>query len=144
MARALIECACCGVEGTLQGHGYIGACYYRWRNAGWPASGPPPAPLRGEELREEYTFLRDNGVPHTTACGQLGLSLKGGLHRKLMNAYEGREPRKPNPPKKAAYLRLRLEGHSRHQAAAILGAALCSTYQWERGTMKTRPRKAAA
>ena len=141
MSRPIVECACCGVEGQHQGHGYITACYHRWRDAGFPADGPPPAPLRGEALRDEYQFLRSTGESHEGAVTRLRLSSQ--VARRLRAAYEG-DAAPTWRPKKADYLRLRQQGHSRKEAAALIGSPVTATYHWERGVMKTRPRKVAS
>jgi len=142
VSRPIVECACCGVEGQHQGNGYITACYHRWRRAGFPPEGPPPAPISSAGFADEYRFLRDSGETHDTACDRIGVSpASEGTRLRLRRAYEGYEPRRP---KKAEYLRLRQEGHSRKKAAELLGSPITSTYLWERGEMKTRPRKVAS
>ncbi|MFI7628438.1 hypothetical protein [Microbispora rosea] len=40
----IVTCACgCGSTGHNEGNGYITSCYDRWRGAGYPKEGPPPA-----------------------------------------------------------------------------------------------------
>ena len=62
--RVLVTCSCgCGRLGERRGsRGYIRACYERWRRAGQPAAGPPPAPTpttdQGAAERRRVEALR--------------------------------------------------------------------------------------
>jgi hypothetical protein len=93
-----INCACCGLTGTHEAHGWRTACYARWREAGKPKDGPPPPqdkrevckktfarlpwPLQGrievsKSMREEYFELLDLfGLDRREAAKRLNISLR--------------------------------------------------------------------
>lgn len=93
-----IICACCGLTGQHEAHGWRTACYARWREAGKPTDGPPPPQDRREvskrtfarlpwslqgrielskSMREEYFELLDLfGLDRAEAAKRLNISLR--------------------------------------------------------------------
>jgi hypothetical protein len=93
-----VNCACCGLTGPHEAHGWRTACYTRWREAGMPAGGPPPPQDRREvckrtfarlpwslqgriehskSMREEYIELIDHfGLDRAEAAKRLNISLR--------------------------------------------------------------------
>ena len=79
-------CACCGETGKILARGWREACYFRWRRAGQPESGPPPRTrLRMADRFAEYVFLRDGGDDPASAGRRVGLT-----HERRIRDYEYR------------------------------------------------------
>jgi hypothetical protein len=53
--------------------GWCSACYFRWYRAGKPETGPPPTP---QERREEYAFLRSQGLTRAEATVRLSIDMR--------------------------------------------------------------------
>jgi hypothetical protein len=76
-------CACCDEPGQIVAHGWRWACYTRWRRAGRPADGPPPARLTKAERLAEYAHLVNSGVLPEEAGRRVGLK-----HERTIRSYE--------------------------------------------------------
>jgi hypothetical protein len=89
VSARIVTCRCCGKTGQHAAHGWIGPCWHRWRRAGKPAGGPPPAPTRAEHnalaragytakaagRAEDYFWLREEqGMTRLHAAERLGIS----------------------------------------------------------------------
>ncbi|MFD9948760.1 hypothetical protein ACFWYW_47090 [Nonomuraea sp. NPDC059023] len=88
----IITCTNCHRTLHLGGYGWCYACYYRWRRAGRPDTGPPPAldpqtvHLLAEEGRraarrariEDYLFILDTcpGISVTAAAERMGVTTR--------------------------------------------------------------------
>lgn len=137
------ECTTCGADSGDLRCGYCVPCYHRWRRAGYPAAGPPPAPLQGDALTEEYRWLREAGESHAIACDHLKVRTAA-CRSRLRKAHEG-DAAPTWRPKRQEYLNLRAEGLGRKAAAAAVGSSVTTTYNWEppeRPTARSRPRGA--
>jgi hypothetical protein len=76
-------CACCDQPGRIIAFGWREACYTRWRRAGKPDTGPPPARLTKAERLAEYELLVEGGENSATAGRRLGLK-----HERTIRGYE--------------------------------------------------------
>lgn len=83
--------ACGGARRTGKGaHGWCGTCTERWYRAGRPDTGPPrPYGERQANRREDYDWLRDQGLDPMEVAARLGLTPFIARHEETRRAAAG-------------------------------------------------------
>lgn len=72
-----VPCTYDGCERPAVARTWCKGCYERWRRAGQPDDGPPP-PIEqptDDARREDYAWLRSQGVRTDEAAARIGFSI---------------------------------------------------------------------